>query len=134
MGCIYEYYKEDEYFPRLYCKLGNYCIYSKRCLKVNKFIPIDNQKECYVMIEEMKKSIPKNSYYVQAVKPNKSGFLYVYVVIGDKVEKILTTFKELNQNHLYLKETENGYEVSLTPFRVRTYNKKKQSNTYDEKE
>lgn len=131
MSCVYEYYKnEEEYFPRLYCSIDNgYCIYSKRCLKVNKFIPLDNQGECYKMIEEKIKEIPKGSYYVETFRPNRLGKLYLYVIIEDRVEKILSDFEELNQNYVYLKKGTNSYLVSLTPFpkvekEKKTYTKK----------
>ena len=66
MSCSYEYYKENEekesYFPRLYCSIDDkVCFYSKKCLKVNKFIPLDNQEECYKMIEEKIKNIDNSS-------------------------------------------------------------------------
>jgi hypothetical protein len=55
-------------------------------------------------------------------------------VIGDKVEKIPSKLKELNQNYVYLKEGIDGYKVSLKPFEkvttTRTYNKKK-TNAYE---
>lgn len=128
MSCIYEYYKnEEKYFPRLYCSIDNgYCIYSKKCLKVNKFIPLDNQGECYKMIEERIKQIPSGSYYVETFRPNKNGYLYLYVIVGDKVEKILTKFKQIDQDYVYLKKTTNGYVVSLKEFPIKkTTNNKK---------
>lgn len=131
MSCVYEYYNdENEYFPRLYCSINNgYCIYSKKCLKVNKFIPLDNQGECYRMIGEKIKQIPKDSYYVETFRPNRFGKLYLYVVIEDKIEKILSDFEELKQEYVYLKKGTKGYSVSLTPFpkvekEKRTYTKK----------
>lgn len=140
MACPYEYYKEDEevYFPRLYCKIDDKtCIYSKKCLKVNKFIPLENQEECYKMIEEKIKSIPKGSYYVETKRPNRKGELYLYVVIGNKVERISTKFKTIEQDYVYLKETKDGYIVSLEEFPIekekRTYNRKTTKVEKDEK-
>lgn len=145
MSCSYEYYKENEekesYFPRLYCSIDDkICFYSKKCLKVNKFIPLDNQEECYKMIEEKIKNIPKNSYYVETKRPNKNGFLYLYVVIGDKVEKILTNLKELNQEYVYLKKTTSGYVISTKEFPIektiekKNYNKKNNKTEKNEKQ
>lgn len=131
MACKHMYYKEDEtYYPRLYCKINNkYCIYAKRCENKQKYIPNDDLwKECYIMIQEEQKNIPIGSKYVQLSRPNKKGNLYLYVVINDKVEKISTQLKSINQNYVYIKEGLDGkYEVSLTPFtteRKQPYQKK----------
>jgi hypothetical protein len=136
MSCPYEYYKNGkEYYPRLFCNIDDtQCIYTKRCDKVEKFIPLDNQKECYKYNMEMQKNIPSGSNFVQTYRPNKKGELYLYVVVNDKIEKIPSKLTELNQNYVYLKKGINGYEVSLTPFEkvttTRTYNKKK-TNAYE---
>ena len=120
MGCKYDYYKpEEKYCPRLYCSLDDkQCVYSKRCLKVDKFIPLDGEKwkECYKYIMSMQKEIPNGSSFVQLYRPNKKGNLILYVIINNNVEKIQTKLKELNQNYVYVKEGIDGYEVSLTPF------------------
>ena len=44
--CEYNYYKDGEnYFPRLYCNINNaYCIYSYKCTRYERFLPMDNQK------------------------------------------------------------------------------------------
>ena len=121
--CEHMYYKDGEnYFPYLYCKLDEKrCPFSKRCLKEEKFIPNgDLHKECYKMIENKIKNIPANSYFVQSYRPNRNGKLYLYVVMKDKVEKILSNFTTLNQDYVYLKEGLDGYEVSLTPFKSNT--------------
>lgn len=121
--CKHMYYKdENEYFPRLYCNIDDkLCLYSKACYKVNKYIPIDNKwEECYKMIEDRIKEIPKDSYYVQSHRPNRSGKLYLYVVINSKVERILTNLIHIEQDYVYLKEGLDGYEVSLTPFKNST--------------
>jgi hypothetical protein len=121
MGCPYEYYKEEEtYYPRLYCKIDNkLCLYQKKCLMKNRYIPIEDNlwKECYKMIEDKIKEIPQGSYYVQSYRPNRSGKLFLYVVINDHVEKIPTELTSIDQDYVYLKEGLDGYEVSLTPFR-----------------
>lgn len=119
--CEYMYYKEEEKdftCPFLYCKINNNrCIYSKRCLKVNKFIPIDDVwKECFIMIDENKKHIPEGSFYLETFRPNKRGKLYLYVVIEDKVERILSDFEKIEQNYVYLEKDGDNYKVSLTPF------------------
>lgn len=117
--CPYMTYKEDyEYFPRLYCALTDkYCMYSKKCLKENKFVPIgDLWKECYLYNMEKAKNVPKGSYFIQSYRPNKKGKLYLYVVMDDKVQKILSDLEEINQDYVYLKETLDGYIVSTVPF------------------
>lgn len=121
MGCPYEFYKpEEQYFPRLYCKIsGNYCIYSKQCMKHEKYIAIegDKWKGCYMYIESESKNIPSGSYLVQSSRPSRSGKLYLYVVIRNNVVKILSDFTTLNQNYVYLRRMNDAYEVSLTPFK-----------------
>lgn len=137
MSCQYEYYKENEeaYFPRLYCSIDDKtCIYSKKCLKVNKFISTENQGECYKMIEEKIKQIPKGSYFVETYRPNKNNKLFLYVIIEDKVEKILSDLEELNQDYVYLKKEENNYKVSLVPFPTEKIEKKvAEKKTYNRK-
>lgn len=129
MSCKYNYYKQEEnYFPRLYCSIDNgMCIYSKKCQLENKFIPLDNQGECYKMKLEEKKNIPNGSYFVETYRPNKKGFLYLYIETKDgTTEKILTEFTELNQNYVYLKKANGKYKVSLIPFtEKKTYAKRK---------
>ena len=119
--CQHMYYKdENEYFPRLYCKIDNkLCLYQKKCLMKNRYIPIEDNlwKECYKMIEDKIKEIPQGSYYVQSYRPNRSGKLFLYVVINDHVEKIPTELTSIDQDYVYLKEGLDGYEVSLTPFK-----------------
>lgn len=119
--CKHMYYKDEaEYFPRLYCNIDNkYCLYSKKCMVENRYKPMDNNawEECYKMIEDKIKSIPQGSYFVQSYRPNRSGKLFLYVVINNQVEKIATNFTTIEQDYVYLKEGLDGYEVSLTPFR-----------------
>lgn len=119
--CKYAYYKsEEKYFPNLYCNINDSrCMYSKKCLKVEKYIPLENEmwRECYKFIMEKKKEIPNGSYFVQTYRPNRNGKLYLYVVINDKVDRILTNFTEINQDYVYIKKIDNNkYGVSLTPF------------------
>ena len=122
--CKHMYYKDEtEYFPRLYCKIDNkLCLYQKKCLMKNRYIPIEDNlwKECYKMIKDKIKEIPQGSYYVQSYRPNRSGKLFLYVVINDHVEKIPTELTSIDQDYVYLKEGLDGYEVSLTPFKSNT--------------
>ena len=78
MGCPYEYYKEEEtYYPRLYCNIDNkYCMYSKKCLKVEKFVSIEGElwKECYKYVENKIKNIPNGSNFVEVIKLFLSEF------------------------------------------------------------
>lgn len=131
MGCPYEFYKEEEnYYPRLYCNTDNsYCMYSKKCLKVEKFIPIEGElwKECYKYVENKIKEIPSGSYFVESYRHNNKGKLYLYVVVDGKIVRILSDFTEINQDYVYLKNEDGKYKVSLVPF-VED-NKKKYSYT-----
>lgn len=122
--CEHAFYKpEEKYTPRLYCKIENKtCIYSKRCLKVDRFIPLEGEKwrECYKYIMEKRKNIPKGSCLIQATRPNKNGNLYLYVLTEeDKIERILSNFKKINQDYIYLRKSINGkYQISLEPFNI----------------
>ena len=111
--CEYQYYNENEdYYPRLYCKIkSGLCMYSKRCDKEQKYVALENQKECYIYNMEKLKEIPQDSNYIRF---EKRGFLYVEY--GEDVIKIPNTFGELNQDYLYLRKTDKGFEASLTPF------------------
>ena len=119
--CKYAFYKEEEkFYPHLYCKTDDkWCPYVKRCQQVEKFIPIrDNVwEECGKYIMEKRKEIPEGSYLVQTSRPNRSGNLLIYVALENKTVRIETQFKKLEQEYVYLKETKNGYEVSLEPFK-----------------
>lgn len=132
-SCKYDYYKPNEkYCPRLYCSIDDkQCIYTKKCLKLDKFIPLDGEmwKECYKYIMQRKKEIPAGSSLIQVQRPNKKGDIIIYVVVNDNVEKIQTNFKEIKQEYVYLKEKiDGGYEVSLVPF------KKEEQKTIEVKE
>lgn len=131
--CKYAYYNpEEKYYPYLYCKIDNKrCIYSKKCQKLEKFIPLENEmwRECPKYIMEKIKNIPKNSNLVQAYRPNKNGKLYLYVVIDEnEVQKILTDFTEINQDYVYLKKVNKEYKASLTPFTNQSVKNKKEIN------
>lgn len=137
MGCCqYGFYKEEEtYYPRLYCNIDNkYCMYSKKCLKVEKFIPIEGDlwKECYKYVENKIKNIPKGSYFVESYRPNNKGKLYLYIVIDGKVNRILSDFTEINQDYIYLKNEDGKYKLSLVPF-IEEDTKKKYSYTKNNK-
>ena len=134
--CKYAYYNpEEKYYPYLYCKVdyNKRCIYSKKCQKLEKFVPLENEmwRECPKYIMEKIKNIPKGSSLVQMYRPNKNGKLYLYVVINEnEVEKILTDFTELNQDYVYLKKINKEYKISLTPFvkNNNSNNNKKEGN------
>ena len=118
--CEHMYYRNgDNYFPYLYCRLDDkICQYTKKCMKEERFVANGELwKECYKMIENKIKDIPDGSYFVQSYRPNRNGKLYLYVVIKDKVERVLSNFTTINQDYIYLKEGLDGYEVSLTPFK-----------------
>lgn len=118
--CEHMYYRNgDNYFPYLYCHLDDkICPYTKKCMKEERFVANGELwKECYKMIENKIKDIPDGSYFVQSYRPNRNGKLYLYVVIKDKVERVLSNFTTINQDYIYLKEGLDGYEVSLTPFK-----------------
>lgn len=122
--CEHAYYKpEEKYMPRLYCKIEDkVCIYTKKCLKVDRFVPLEGEKwrECYKYIMEKRKNIPKGACLVQVTKPNKKGKLYLYVLTEeDKIERILSNFDKLEQDYVYLRKTAMGtYQVSLEPFTI----------------
>ena len=125
MSCEYCYYNNDTYYPKLLCKINDnkLCFYSKRCDKVYKYIPLeDAQMECYLMIEQKQKDIPKNSYYIQTFRFNKKGNLILYVVTKDGIKKLKTEFKESpNQEYVYIKDiNSNNCKISYTPFRSYT--------------
>ena len=112
--CEYNYYKDGEnYYPRLYCSIDNtYCIYSYKCTKHEKFLPMDNQEECYKYNMAKKKSIPNGSKYIEF---KRKGFLYVEIN-DDHVVKIFNTLGEFDQDYVYVKDGVDGYEISLVPF------------------
>lgn len=116
MSCPYQYYNDKEtYYPNLYCKIsGKGCLYRKRCDKVQKYIPIDGDEGCYILLENTKKSIPQGSYYVRIRKQGANGKYILFVEVGnDVVKEIRTNFTEFNQDYIYLSKDYTLY--SLTP-------------------
>ena len=78
--CEYAYYNKNK---QLYCKLNDkMCLFSKYCMKQNKYIHREGADNCYMALEESKRKIPNDACYVRFVR---KGF--VYVEIGDKVIK-----------------------------------------------
>lgn len=67
-------------------------------------------------IDQQKKTIPTGAYFIQSSRPNRNGKLYLYVVVKDRVERVLTDFDSIDQNYVYLRKKSDGYEVSLKPF------------------
>ena len=118
MSCLYQEYHDDEiYYPHLWCSIDNkMCYYQKKCLDVEKYISIDDTKECFKFVEEQRKNIPSGSYYVQDRRIDRHGNLILYIVIDNSTTKIVTKLDNFEQNYVYLKESIDGYEVSLTPF------------------
>jgi hypothetical protein len=84
-------------------------------------------------IESKAKEIPNGSYFVQSYRPNRSGKLYLYVVMKDKVERILSDFTTINQDYIYVKEGLDGYEVSLMPFKTTTRKAKSEEKQNEQK-
>ena len=113
--CKHAYYKpEEKYMPYLYCHIDDKrCVYSKKCMKVERFIPLENEmwKECYKFIMNKRNDIPEGSYFVQTYRPNRAGRLILYVAIGDTTKKIQSCFTKLDQDYVYI----DGNTISLTP-------------------
>lgn len=88
MACDYQYYKENESVPRLYCSINqSYCIYSKMCYKTHRFIETELQEGCKIRMEK-ENIIPKDAKRVLFIK---KGFIYVQID-ADHVEKFVNTF------------------------------------------
>ena len=123
--CPYAFYRDNEtYYPYLYCKLdGKRCLYSKRCQKEEKYIPLDNQGECYKMIENTKYNIPTNSFYVQNSRPSPNG-TWLYVEFEGNVVKVEIKIKDYNKNYVYLKKKSDGSGVIVSDEPFRRYGKK----------
>ena len=105
--CEHAYYKpEEKYMPKR-------CVYSKKCMKVERFIPLENEmwKECYKFIMNKRNDIPEGSYFVQTYRPNRAGRLILYVAMGDTTKKIQSRFTKLDQDYVYI----DGNTISLTP-------------------
>lgn len=114
MSCPFQYYEdESSYYPMLYCKVSTKpCLYRKRCDLQQKYIPIDGDDKCYILMEKTKREIPNGSYYVKATQVLPNGLYRLYVEIGSNVVEIKTNFKEFNQDYIYL---DKDYKPSLTP-------------------
>ena len=128
--CKYAFYKKEEkYYPRLYCKTDDkWCPYVKRCQKVEKFIPLEDNiwEECGKYMMEKRKNIPKGSYLVQTTRPNKQGKLFLYVLVEEnKIEKIFSNLTELKQDYIYLRKSNGIYETSIVPFKEEGKEEKK---------
>lgn len=106
--CEYAYYNKNK---QLYCKLNDkMCLFSKYCMKQNKYIHREGADNCYMALEESKRKIPNDACYVRFVR---KGF--VYVEIGDKVIKIKDTLGNI-ENYVYISLDKNGeYKISLSP-------------------
>ena len=111
--CEHAYYKpEEKYMPYLYCHIDDKrCVYSKKCMKVERFIPLENEmwKECYKFIMNKRNDIPEGSYFVQTYRPNRAGRLILYVAMGDTTKKIQSRFTKLDQDYVYI----DGNTISL---------------------
>ena len=127
--CEYAYYENNTSKPQIYCKINNkLCLFSKFCTKQNKYIHREGVDDCYMALEEKKKTIPNGSYYVRFVK---NGF--AYIEINNKVIKVKDTIGNID-NYVYLQQVDGQYQISLTPFfnnndinkpKKRQYRKKK---------
>lgn len=130
--CEHAYYKpEEKYMPYLYCHIDDKrCVYSKKCMKVERFIPLENEmwKECYKFIMNKRNNIPEGSYFVQTYRPNRKGKLILYVAMEDSTKKIQSDFTELNQDYVYIDDD----VVSLTPIEKKVIQSAKNSYNDDE--
>lgn len=110
--CPYAYYNEEEKKSKIYCKINDgICLFSRYCIKVDKYVLKDNMESCYIMAEnEKKKNTPQGANYVRFVRNG-----YLYVEFEDRVVKIKDTLGNVT-NYVYVRKTDNDYEISLTPF------------------
>lgn len=110
--CEYAFYNEKEKKSQIYCKInGKICLFSKFCIKQNKYIHREGVENCYMALEEKKNNIPNGAYRVRFVH---KGFAYVEIT-ENYVVKIKDTLGNID-NYVYLKNTEQGYILSLSPF------------------
>ena len=123
--CPFQYYEDESaYYPMLYCKVKNKpCLYRKRCDMKQKYIPIDGDDKCYIYMEQIKRDIPKDSYFVKATQLLPNGYYRLYVEIDGRVAEYITNFKEFNQNYVYIRDG----KVSPNPIAKKKaeYDKKK---------
>lgn len=109
--CKYAFYNEKEKKSQIYCNInGKICLFSKFCIKQNKYIHREGVESCYMALEKEKKTIPNGAYCVRFVR---KGF--AYVEMDDKIVKIKDTLENID-NYVYVKLTEQGYILSLNPF------------------
>ena len=126
--CPYSFYNDKEdYFPYLYCKLdGKRCLYSKKCNQEQRYIPLDNQEECYKLNEELKKSIPEGAYFVKSARPSING-TWLYVEINGSVNKIEIPIKNYDRNFVFIKKKSDGTLMTSDKRFVKYYGKKKKN-------
>lgn len=124
--CEYAFYDNKTSKPQIYCRINNkLCLFSKFCTKQNRYIHREGVDNCYMALEEKKKTIPSGSYYVRFVK---NGFIYAEV--DGRIVKIKDTIGNVG-NYIYLQGSDGQYQISLTPFfnddtpKKRQYRKKK---------
>ncbi len=111
--CEYAYYDDKETFrQKLYCSLqkGKPCIYTRFCVRTNKFVPSNNMESCFMVLEKKKRDIPVGSNYVRFTRKG-----YLYVEVDGKVIKVRDAVGNVD-NYVFLRTTDRGYEVSLNPF------------------
>ena len=126
MSCPYQIYKEEEtYFPYLYCSINNgkRCYYSKRCNIEQKYISLDNTKECYIYNMNKKTNIPKGAVEVVMTRPTSDG-TYLYINVDGNNQKVKIDVENYDKDYVYYKKLANGCKVSATPFQT-TKNVKK---------
>lgn len=114
MTCEYGFYNKDEdYYPKLYCKIDNkMCPYVKKCEKLERFLPLEEQERCYKRMEQKMKKIPKGSCYICF---ERKGYLYINLN-EDETIKVKNTLGNINQDYVYVRDSLDGYELSLKPF------------------
>lgn len=118
MMCKYAYYDNSkvEDYPHLYCKLqeNKYCPYTRKCMRVHKFIPQNTNFSCGIFEKAKYENVPNNANIIEL---KHKGWLYIK--IGDnKTVKVKDTLglSEKEQNYCYIRKSDNGYEISLEPF------------------
>jgi len=127
MACEYQCYKEElnEPIPPLYCNIDNTkCLFSKMCNEVNRYISIDNLKQCYKIMEYKKRQIPTGSNYIVTRRPSPKG-IYLYIEIEDQIVKIEFLDKNYSKDYIYVIKDGDVIILSETPpTRAKRYAKK----------
>ena len=111
--CEYAYYDDKETFrQKLYCRLqkGKPCIYTRFCVRTNRFVPSNNMESCFMVLDKKKRDIPVGSNYVRFTRKG-----YLYVEVDGKVIKVKDTIGNVG-NYVFIRVTDRGYEASLNPF------------------